>query len=316
MSPSVKPWVYRLVAIGLGLLIYLSLPTMFTYGWILSRKVAGHAPACVWSELLRVYGDAEELEKRHQQYTASFPVKDYDSRYGIELVATPQRSFWVKKAGSKWNGQQLIAYLLSEQDMVAGRHAEHLVRPGNIVLDCGAHVGTFTHWSLQRGAEKVVAIEPDPVNLECLRRNFPAEIASGKVIIAPVGVWSSEGTFKLSIADVNSGMNSLVRNRGGKTIDVRTTTIDLLIEELKLPRVDYIKMDIEGAEREALRGGFDTMRRFKPRLMIEAYHLPDDSVVLPPLIVQANAQYQPTCGPCEPADESFRDFIPHVMFYR
>jgi FkbM family methyltransferase len=190
------------------------------------------------------------------------------------------------------------------------------MQPGDVVLDCGAHVGTFSHLALERGAAKVIAVEPDPVNLECLRRNFREEIAAGKLVVAPVGVWSSEGTFKLSLGRGNSGMNSLVINRGGESIDVRTTTIDKLLAELKIGRVDFVKMDIEGAEREAIKGANATIARDKPRLMIEAYHLPDDAQILPPLIRAANPGYREVCGPCEAINSGATRYIPHVVFYQ
>ena len=63
------------------------------------------------------------------------------------------------------------------------------IRRGDIVLDAGANVGVFTRKALWAGASKVIAIEPAPENLECLRRNFAAEIADGRVVVYPKGVW-------------------------------------------------------------------------------------------------------------------------------
>jgi FkbM family methyltransferase len=128
------------------------------------------------------------------------------------------------------------------------------VRPADVVIDCGAHVGVFTQRALARGASKVVAVEPDPVNLECLRRNLSEEIAAGKVILVPKGVWNSVTTLTFSESTQNSGMNSFVQQERGTKMQLPVTTIDHLVEELQPGRVDYIKMDIEGSEREALKG--------------------------------------------------------------
>jgi FkbM family methyltransferase len=54
--------------------------------------------------------------------------------------------------------------------------------------------------------------------------------------------------------------------------EVRTITIDDFVQRFSLPRVDFIKMDIEGAESRALTGAADIIRRFRPRLAISAYH--------------------------------------------
>ena len=64
---------------------------------------------------------------------------------------------------------------------------ENFVRPGDVVLDCGANIGVFVRESLDAGAKTVVAIEPAPENIECLRRNFKDEIAAGRVIVYPEG---------------------------------------------------------------------------------------------------------------------------------
>jgi hypothetical protein len=73
-------------------------------------------------------------------------------------------------------------------------------------------------------------------------------------------------------------------------------------------------MDIEGAERPALRGAAQTLKRSKPRLMLDTYHLEDDQVVLPKLINASNKSYQETCGPCEVSDKT-RLLVPHVTYF-
>src|SRR5689334_25347188 len=106
--------------------------------------------------------------------------------------------------------KQLLAYLMAKHTWTVNYNPNEQVHEGDVVLDCGAHVGVFTHFALQRGASKVVAIEPDPVNLECLRRNLKKEIEAGKVVLYPKGVWSSDTTLVLHEGSENSGMNSVV----------------------------------------------------------------------------------------------------------
>jgi hypothetical protein len=64
--------------------------------------------------------------------------------------------------------------------------------------------------ALKHGASKVVAIEPAPINVECLRRNFAAEIAAGRVIVAPVGVWDKDDELPLYEFDNNSAADSFI----------------------------------------------------------------------------------------------------------
>jgi hypothetical protein len=82
------------------------------------------------------------------------------------------------------------------------------------------------------------------------------------------------------------------RNIPGRMLgQVQATTIDQMVEDLGLPGVDFIKMDIEGAEQHALLGAARTLRRYQPRLGLAAYHRRDDHAVLSATILAANPAY-------------------------
>jgi FkbM family methyltransferase len=238
-------------------------------------------------------------------------VIGYEQGLDVQHVASPERTFWIRKAGAQMPGRDLLVYLLSEHRWMAESNPANVVRAGDTVIDCGAHVGVFVHDALKRGAARVVAVEP--VNVECLRRNFADEIADGRVTVVAKGVWSKETRLRLSLGTENSGMNTLVMPEKGAKIEIPVTTIDLIAGELGLTRVDYIKLDIEGAEREALQGASATLRKFRPRLMLDSYHLPDDPRVLPAIIRRSHWDYSFACGPCEVHGNRL---VPHVIYYR
>ena len=73
---------------------------------------------------------------------------------------------------------------------------------------------------------------------------------------------------------------------------VETITIDDLVSEEKLKRVDFIKMDIEGAELEALRGAENTIRQFHPKLAISLYHKLNDLWEIPEYIDSLGLGYK------------------------
>src|SRR5207248_122638 len=114
------------------------------------------------------------------------------------------------------------------------------VHRGDVVLDVGAYIGTWTKQALARGAKTVVAIEPSPDSVECLKRNLAAEIATGRVIVYPKGIWDSEGALTLFITSTGVG-NSFVEaaSPGDKKDSILVTTIDKVAAELQLPRVDF-----------------------------------------------------------------------------
>jgi FkbM family methyltransferase len=152
------------------------------------------------------------------------------------------------------------------------------LRPGDVALDAGACEGFFVRYALDRGA-RVLAVEPWSAMADCLERTFAAEIARGEVLVARVLLGSAPGASEL-IVDLDFPFGAAaaevrqIERRLTETVPV--TTIDAVVAESRFGRVDFLKMDIEGAEPEALAGAGETLRRFSPRLSITTYHHPDD----------------------------------------
>lgn len=216
-----------------------------------------------------------------------------------QLWQTPRGQFWI--VGDGLEIPDTIALVLAEQEsLIYGT-----VHFGDIVLDCGADIGTFTRSALNSGAAKVIAVEPSPEKSACMRKTFDAEIKAGKVVVVPKGVWKEAGELKLY-------GDSIVDKRSANGAMVPLVTIDSLVSELHLPRVDFIKMDIEGAEKQALTGARGTLQRFKPRLAIATEHLPDDAIKIPETITGLVSDYSIACGPCEFEAGRFR---PQVLYF-
>ncbi len=225
---------------------------------------------------------------------------DRDEEFGIIQLSHPavERKFWIREQGLQMDGPALLNYVVSEQQWILQETPGARVKEGDIVVDCGAHVGSFSDRAFREGAAKVVAFEPDPIQIECLRRNFAPEIASGKFVLIEKAVWKDVGTIKFHIGAQNSGTSSVVALQGSSEVEVETTTIDNIVAELGLPRVDVLKLDIEGAEREALAGARSTLEKFRPRLLMDANHRPDDPIALPRIVREIHADYKTQIGPC------------------
>jgi len=222
-----------------------------------------------------------------------------DAAARLEQWNTPAGTYWVPTGSS---GAAL--YDLAEQSRGIYNPSGLGVRPGEVVLDCGANIGTFSRTALAAGASKVVAIEPVPQNLECLRRNLASEIAAGKVVLVEKGVWNKDDQLTLNVDLANEAAGSFVRTASAEhtTMVLPLTTIDGIVRELGLATVNFIKMDIEGAERQALAGGSKTISRFHPRLAMSVYHLKDDITVIPDLVGTFWSGYRRTCRPCRPGE--------------
>lgn len=177
--------------------------------------------------------------------------------------------------------------------------SEAVPLPGDAVLDCGAHIGTFALTALGRGAGRVIAIEPAPDNIECLRRNLAEPIAARRATVYPAGVWEREDLLVLRVKPRNPAADSFTLHLRGSQPGprVQVVTIDALVDELHLDRVDHIKMDVEGAECQALAGGLQTLRRWRPRLAIATEHRRDDPERIPEFVKSIEARYRVRNGP-------------------
>jgi len=270
--------------------------------------MAGYGHGCTLSRALDITRHMNELTRVKDDVLSRSRLIEKE-RNGLEHYATPDGEYWTP-AGSQYD----LPFNIAEQFTHIYGTGPRAVRKGDIVLDCGANVGVFIRTSLRAEAEKIIAIEPAPDNLECLRRNFPQEIASGRVVIVPKGVWDKDDFLDLLVDPDNQPADSFVIHRpGAKAVaHVPLTTIDHLVGELQLPRVDYIKMDIEGAEVRALQGAKQTLARFHPRMALCTYHVDDHPREVPRAAREGWSGYSIECGTCLYTDWRVR---PEVLFF-
>ncbi len=134
-----------------------------------------------------------------------------------------------------------------------------------LCFDVGANHGEYTATFLSLGARRVVAVEPQPEMAKFIAEAFPNEILSGTLIVRALAVGSEKGVAKLFPGqDAGKSMSTLstlfveVTRASGRDWDedaateVNMVTLDSLIDEFGIP--DYIKIDVEGFDFEALRG--------------------------------------------------------------
>lgn len=157
------------------------------------------------------------------------------------------------------------------------------------IFDIGANLGTFSAVASSRiikGNGQIFAFEPIPKVFKYLQAT-----ANLHDNIVPVQKAVSDYSGNLDIYYNGNSNSSIMFDKGGKKLTVATTTLDEFVEINNLQSVDFIKADIEGAERHMLMGAKRTLRDFAPMLAICTYHLPDDKEVLEGLIKEANPKY-------------------------
>jgi len=216
------------------------------------------------------------------------------ARWEVGTLANPLGRFWIPE-GDVPGLKDAIAEELAS-DVYRAQAGD--IGVGDVVLDCGANVGTFTRMCLDRGTKLVIAVEPAPQTVCCLNRTFAEEIDAGSVIVYNKGLWDRQAELQFQLFPGLSEANTFVLHpeiKGGPSIPV--TTIDQLVIDLNLSQLDLIKMDIEGAEQRALAGATNVIRKFMPKLAISAHHLKDDPTMVP-MIVHQIADYREELGYC------------------
>ena len=143
------------------------------------------------------------------------------------------------------------------------------IQRGDVIIDIGANVGTFALRAAQKAGPdgKVIGFEPMPATADRLRRNAQLNgVANLEVIQSAVG--AQAGEVELHWAG-HEGSASILRQTEQPGITVSVVTLDDELPRRNVQRVDWIKMDIEGAEPQALDGMHETLRRFRPRILFE-----------------------------------------------
>jgi FkbM family methyltransferase len=184
-----------------------------------------------------------------------------------------------------------FAEIYIENHYLAG-FAYRPIEDGAVVLDCGANIGAFAVFAARLAADvRVLAFEPEPKTFVVLKRNVELNQLSDRVECLPFGLSNKAEVKTLLLnpdcftthhfADVTG---VAVGTSQSVSLQIQCVTIDEIMAQRKIARCDLIKMDVEGSEGAALNGAVETIRRFRPRLSMAAYHAPEDAFVLPMMI--------------------------------
>lgn len=165
---------------------------------------------------------------------------------------------------------------------------------GNTVIDAGGCWGDTALYFSEKVKEKgkVFCFEFVPKNKKILERNLELNPHLSKIVtVISNPVWDVSGK-DIFFVDNGPGTHVSFEKIGGAVEVTKTISIDDFVAEKKLSAVDFIKMDIEGAERYALNGAVNTIKKFKPNLAISVYHSMDDLVDIPIWIINLNLGYK------------------------
>ena len=136
-------------------------------------------------------------------------------------------------------------------------------------LDVGAHIGKYALQvaKIVGGKVKVIAIEPF---IECYKDlNKSTELNDfNNVTPLNIAAWNKSSNLKLFIGN-KRGLNSIKYDKGLGYVEVEAKALDMVLSQINVNRVDWIKIDVEGAEYEVLQGLKNTLKKDSPKLVVE-----------------------------------------------
>jgi len=170
-------------------------------------------------------------------------------------------------------------------------HPEVQPANGDIVIDGGvsANIRPQVMFSNAVGEKgKIYGFEPDPVGLCEANDQLEKTQANENYKLIPLGLWDKKDTLFFELNGQGTHVDT-TQNTHSVRCDV--VSIDEFVSSSRIKKVDFIKLDVEGAEANVLKGALKTISRFKPKLAISIYHEPQDLYYLPRLIHEIDAQY-------------------------
>lgn len=148
---------------------------------------------------------------------------------------------------------------------------------GATVWDIGANVGLYSCYAAKARKCPTYAFEPSPFNIELLARNIVLNGLSGRVVVVPLPLSEATAVSRLNMSSVEWGgaMSTFGQDYGhdgralGKVFEYPTLGVSMedAVALLKIPRPDYIKMDVDGIEHLILKGGASVLRGVKGLLV-------------------------------------------------
>ncbi len=177
------------------------------------------------------------------------------------MLKQTKEGFWIIKEDTHFG-----KWVEETQRLDHDRHVLNIIEPHlgcGIVLDVGANIGTHSYaYSKLINPKKVIAIEPNPECVECLKRNIP------DCHIFPIAISDNIEEVSINLDNQNIGASYVSKGSG-----IKAYPLDYLVDQIHTltneEKITFIKLDIEGYELKALKGAYNLINKHKPTMWIE-----------------------------------------------
>ncbi len=181
------------------------------------------------------------------------------------------------------------------------------INEGDVVIDAGACEGFFGSFALEHGAQQVIMFEPVPELVEGLKRTFMEEEKANRVKVIQFGLLDSLTEIVLTNTEQQICCATTVKGVSDKKL--LAVSLDEYATQNKVEKIDFIKMDIEGVEIEAVRGMVNVIKQCKPRLSIAVYHNYENAQKIKEILLEIHPDYNITFNGCYMFERPYRPYL-------
>ncbi|HLA56886.1 MAG TPA: FkbM family methyltransferase [Flavobacterium sp.] len=189
----------------------------------------------------------------------------------FSLIQLDRLLFKTKYEGLEFTTKDALYNIVEDFDFY--QHF-HKVKHGDVIMDAGANNGYIALLFAKLAGEngKVYAFEPDAINIKYIEENIGLNEDVKNIIIEDLLLWN-ENTFVDFYEAGTVGSSAVWMPGSDKVVKKEAVRIDDWVAKNNIQKLDFIKMDIEGAEIEAMDGCVETIKNLKPDFAIASYHV-------------------------------------------
>lgn len=184
-------------------------------------------------------------------------------------------------------------------------HVKNLVKADAVVIDGGANMGIFAVFvAHEKPNTTVYAFEPAADTFASLTKNvapYP------NIHVFPQGLAEVKTEREFQVYEYSTVSNHFISEgfaQTGTTTKAPLTSIDDFVVEHTVPRINFIKMDTEGYEANILKGSVESIKKWRPSIVMSAYHRPEDKDELPKILLGIYPNYK-----CELRTDNEKDLV-------
>lgn len=215
-------------------------------------------------------GLREEDKKTIKNFALSLPINRLRRVIGKSLSVKFPRDVYLKNEDGVFYCNKEVGFALTSSVTYEPKLRKHFDIKEGVFIDVGANIGKYSIMighKLKKG--KVISIEPEKNNFKILKKNISLNKLNNVIPINAI-CSNKEGKQKLFLKERDRGGHSIKEDFGHGHEEIESVTIDSIVEKRKITEINLIKVDVEGAELDVLKGAEKTLTKYFPMIVFES----------------------------------------------